>query len=531
MAKLIVTVAGKLLREQAMERTPMIFGRDPAAAISVNTPFLSRHHGRIVYESGRYVVHDLGSTNGTHVNGSPISRHVLDGGDVIQVGDVWMEFVDESAPAAGESDSNLLQLISGAEAHPVQKLVESYSLSLRTGKAGPQGVQTIGIPKLGDPAKTSRMFFILFQISKQLSDVGSLDDLLTTSMKLIFEVISADRGLMYLHDKASRRLTPRLAYARSAGFIASTDVRISTTVIRRAIEDKVAIFATDALTDPRFASGMSIVKQSIRSVLCVPLWDEEEVYGALYLDNTSRSAAFTEDDRALLTGIGNLIAVRLRQERLRERLKQEENRRHILSMYHSPDVVDILVRQGELLQTTRREATILFADIQDSTRLAEQLDEVELYSLLNYFYDIAADAIFRQKGHLNKYIGDAVMAVFNAPLDLPDHETKAVACAREIVEKLRLHNQKKPNMTLGIRIGINSGPVISGVVGQQRLEYTVLGDAVNVTERLLKVDRSSPIAMGEATHRKVAGRWATRDLGELQLKGKEKPIRVYELVM
>lgn len=528
MPKLVVTIGGKWINEYDVQKTPFIFGRGEGIDLSLNTPFLSRQHGRIVQEEGRYVVEDLGSTNGTQVNGAAVTRKALADDDVIHVGDVRIRFLESRAAPAADPLGRLAQQ---ADADSVENVMQTYSL-----KMGPAAKQQArpgapAPPALVDAGKASRMFFTLLQVSKDLGNAANMDDLVNLSMKLVFDVIAAERGVMYLLDPADGKLVPRIGYAKGKGVVDPRQFEVSSTILRRGVDEKAAILTSDAVADPRFAAGASIVKQSIRSVLCVPLWDEKEVYGAVYLDTQSRTYAFTEDDRALLTAISNLIAHRWRQERLRDKLKKEENLREVLSQYNSPDVVEMLVRGGGTLETTRREVTCLFVDLKDSTTMAERMEEADVYTFLNYFYDVTTDAVFRQKGHVNKYIGDAVLALFNAPMDVPDHEMKAVEAAREIVQKLREHNERQPDLPLNVRIGINTGIVIAGNVGQGHKEYTVLGDPVNTAERIMKVDRASPVALGEVTYLRIRDRCTAQDLGEMKVKGKDKAIRVYELVM
>lgn len=527
MAKLIVKIGGKIASEVNFEKNPFVIGRDPKADLSVPNTLLSRQHCSISKENNRFVLTDLGSTNGTTVNGVYIRKKTLEPGDVIQIGEIEMVFVDEPpvTKRLGETDMYVPQ----PNANPVDRVMEAYSL--RPTKRSDMLAVDIGKDSAFQGVeKASRMFYILYQISRELSTVTNLDDIMRESMKFIFEVIQAERGIMFTNDRDLGVPVPKVAYTKTLGFINPKDFQVSSTVVKNAMQQKAAIITQDALSDPRFAQGLSIVRQHIRSVLCAPLWDEQEVYGAIYIDNQSHAHAFTEEDRALLTGISNLIALRLRQEKLHGQLMQETTRRLNLSRFMSPDVVDIVMQKGGELEPMRRDVTVLFADIVDSTALAEKLEEHQVHQLLNRFYEIATNAIVSQKGNVNKFIGDAVMGLYNAPLDLPDHELRAVESARILLMNLQKHNEANPSLAIRVRIGINTGPAIAGPVGAaDQLEYTVLGDVVNTAERICKVERQSPIAIGESTFAKVNGSVAARDLGELKLKGKEKAVRVFEL--
>ena len=280
-------------------------------------------------------------------------------------------------------------------------------------------------------------------------------------------------------------------------------------------------------------SGMSIVQYNIRSALCVPLWESEQTYGVLYVDNLATTHAFTRADLELLTAICNLVAIRIKQDELREKLHKEEVLRTNLSKYHSPDVVERLLNRGDgEMEVVEREVTVLFADIVASTTLAEKMGPTEVTSLLNQFFEMATTAVFDHHGSVNKFIGDEVMAIFNAPLDVPDHGYNAVQAAVKIIKGVERHNENFPDRPFQVRIGINTGIVVAGDIGTlQRQEYTVLGDSVNIAARLVKIPDLNRIAIGEATYEKLEGRCPAKDLGEIVLKGKQKPVRVYEIEM
>jgi len=143
------------------------------------------------------------------------------------------------------------------------------------------------------------------------------------------------------------------------------------------------------------------------------------------------------------------------------------------------------------------------------------------------------DVVFKYEGTLDKYIGDAIMAVFGAPLEMPDHASRAIKAALEMQERLVEFNQdRKAGPQLRIRIGINSGKAVAGEIGSvNKKEYTVLGDTVNIASRLeSSVAKPGMLVVGEHTHTLVAGQFETKSLGSFTLKGKEKEVNVYEVV-
>ncbi len=553
MPKIIVKSGGNS-REIGISKESFSIGRTPDNDLEVKDALISRRHSSIQKKGDRFVIYDHGSSNGTYVNREKIEMKVLDHGDVIRVGDTEITYVDDKAPAKHGTGA-MPQVRAGrqtgvADVVPrpgpgadmaagsryivqhVDDIAESYAFDISDALSKGLSLREVRKEVQGEKAaKESKMFFILFQAGKLLSSAPTLDRMLEVSMKLIFEVISADRGIILLFGP-ERTLEPRIAYQKSKGLIPGESLQISTTITNQVVNEKVSVITSDALQDPRFMQGQSIVQYNIRSALCVPLWEEQRVYGAIYLDNLAKTYAFTRDDLDLLTAIANLIAIRIKQEELHEKLRKEEMLRNNLAKYHSPDVVEMLVsRGGDVgLGTTMREVTVLFIDVVGSTKLAEAIGAENVSSVLNEFFEMATSAIFEHKGSVNKFIGDSVMAIWNAPLDQPDHALNAVKSGVKLLKELDRHNKAHPDRKFEIRIGINTGHAVAGNVGTaQRMEYTVLGDTVNVAARLGKFPQTNRVILGEETWNKVKTFFQAKDLGETALKGREKPMHAYEV--
>jgi len=540
MAKLIVRQGGQV-REVALTKDNFCIGRTPENDLEVKDSLISRRHSSIVKRGEQFVVYDLGSSNGTFVNQARIEMRVLEDGDVIRLGDTELTYQGEqpastAAPAEKERTPAPGTDVLGSRyiVQHVDEIAESFLFNISDALNRGISLREIEKELEGErQPKDSRMFFILFQVGKALATAPTLDEMLRISMKLIFEIINGERGVL-MTARANGDLETQLAFHRARGFIPGAEIAVSTTITHQVIQEKVSIITSDALQDPRFMQGVSIVQYNIRSALCVPLWEEQKVYGVIYLDNLAKSYAFTKDDLELLTAIANLIAIRIKQEELHERLKREEMARVNLSKYHSPDVVEmVLSRGGEIgLEVAEREVTVMFADIESSTKLAERMAPNELASLLNEFFQMATSAIFQFKGHVNKYIGDEVMAVYNAPFDQADHALLAVKTAAVILREVENHNRECPDRAYNVRIGINTGSAVAGNVGAKvRMEYTVIGDSVNTAKRLASFPQVNRIIIGENTYERVRDAFRVVSLGDTILRGKEKSLRAYEVVL
>ncbi|OYW00146.1 MAG: hypothetical protein B7X11_04745, partial [Acidobacteria bacterium 37-65-4] len=307
-------------------------------------------------------------------------------------------------------------------------------------------------------------------------------------MDVIFQHVQAQRGVILLAEAAGGELAPRMV--RQAGGGTDT-IQISRSIARKAFEEGVAILCQDAQVDPRFQGGESIRFLGIRSALCVPLMVEGKVIGLIYVDTPVRVKAYDEFDLDLLSALSGYLAVGIEQARLREALESERRVRSRLERYHSPAVVDQILGKGKRgeapsLEVREVEATVLFADLVGFTSLTEHMPPPQVANMLNDYFSVMTDVIFANGGTLDKFIGDAIMAIFGAPVLTTDHAHRAVRCAlgmREALGRLNAENPDGPQLLF--RIGINTGPVVAGDIGSvRRMDYTVLGAAVNAASRL-----------------------------------------------
>jgi adenylate cyclase len=156
---------------------------------------------------------------------------------------------------------------------------------------------------------------------------------------------------------------------------------------------------------------------------------------------------------------------------------------------------------------------------------------MQVSELLNEYFAVMSDEVFRREGTLDKYVGDAIMAVFGAPMAQEDHAARAIETALAMLERLEeLNSQRCRDERFSIRVGINSGRVIAGDIGSpKRMEYTVLGDTVNVASRLeSSVSRPGQVVVGENTYRMTRERFNWNCLGSVSLKGLSRTYEIYE---
>jgi adenylate cyclase len=234
-------------------------------------------------------------------------------------------------------------------------------------------------------------------------------------------------------------------------------------------------------------------------------------------------------------GLGLIGAV---TEKFWAERRRRQEMQAMFGCYVAPEVVERLMRDPNSIRLAgeKREATVFFCDLAGFTDLSEQVTPDELLELINGYLQETSDCLMEYRAYIDKYIGDAVMAVFGAPQDQPDHALAACRAALAAQKVLAARNAKLAvthGRTLRMRIGINTGVMTVGNLGSERKKnYTVLGDAVNLASRLEGANKEfgTSILLGEATAARVRDHLVLRPLTALRVKGKQTAIQVFELV-
>jgi len=534
MPQLILKINDKVIKEIVLSKDNFSIGRLQDNDLELNDHLVSRHHSKIIKDGGNYIIQDLESANGVYVNKKKVKSERLKEGDEIQIGHALIVFKAKSAfdmQPASQFDQK--GVCSSDIVKSVGELSIDYRLNVKDILA--KGESLTAAVKPIAKSKTEERFFILYHLGRAVTSATTLDEIFDIAMSSIFDVIKADRGVIMVLDKSSGKLNYRLTKVRNKKE-KNEQIYISQTITNKVISDKVGIMTCDAGNDARFQGGLSITQLSIRSVLCVPLWEQDDVFGVVYVDNLAQTYAFTQEDMELLTAIANQIAIRIKQDELYESLKKEALVRTNLERYHSPDVVELIIKQsstkGEEMDVIEKQVTILFADIQNFTTISETVTPRQLAEMLNEFFETTTQIVFEYKGSINKYIGDAILAVFGAPLDLPNHASNAVNAGVKMIKAIQDLQEKMPLdfPKYNLRIGINTGIVVAGNVGaKKRIEYAVLGDTVNIASRLNQFAESNQTVIGESTYNAVKDEVNAIPLGGVKLKGKQNEVQVYKV--
>ncbi len=527
---------GDLPQTHTFSTGEVVIGRSPECQVVLKDFGISRQHARIVVDDDGVRITDLKSKNGTTVNGVPVMEAQLKDGDRILLGKFQLTFskslegkvvLDEERPLSEEA---------GTIIRSVGELSKLLSPTTDAGALSAAVAEAKKAPDAQETAKLNRILKVLLNFAKDLNEARSVDDVLHRIMEIVFDHVPADRGFLMLREEGEARLTPKVVKHRTGGD--QDKITISKTIADRVLKDRVSILTSDAQVDPRFGAGDSIRFHGIRSAMCAPLWSQDQIIGIIHVDSPMLTNCFTLNDLDLLTALGHNAAVAIERARLNQKIVAEEKKRERLGRFLSPQVTNRIINtsesQGaELGVPEAKEVSVLFADIVGFTSMSEKMSPAAVSYLLNDYLSRMTEIIFKYDGTLDKYIGDAIMAVFGAPLDMPDHAAQAIRASLEMRERLEEFNaERREGPQLRIRIGINSGKVVAGEIGSiNKKEYTVLGDTVNTASRLeSSVAEPMMVVIGENTFEAVRGQFECRSLGEKGLKGKDKKVTAYEVV-
>jgi adenylate cyclase len=492
-------------RTHQLKQGMTLVGRLPTCDLVLGDPSVSRHHASFKVIDAECRIQDAGSRFGTFLNDTRVTQEMpVVPGDTVRLGEVSLvleQHVDER---------DLL-----SEAHQIAE--------------GPGTIfKPVDQPAAGD-GSDGQLIRLLGEVQRALLSTQSLSDVLNRVVDLAFQAVPAERAFLMLRESADEALAARVLRHRDGTIPANPT--LSRMVVRRVMRERVAILAADATTDPALGVTDSILRFNIRSFMCAPLWSREDVIGVLYVDSP-RSGQFDSGDLDAFTALTNAAAVAIEQARLSNQLLEETRRRERLQRYHSPSVVSRIIHATDAeagLVAAERDVTIMFCDLVGFTALCERIPPAQSAALLNAFLTRMTDVVFEHEGTLDKFLGDALLAVFGAPFDQPQHPLRAVQAAILMRKSLEAMNRAQEGPKLQMRIAINTGLAITGDIGSpRRREFTVLGDTVNTASRIEdEVAGPGEIVISGTTFARIGTKIKVRHLGARMLRGRTTALDMY----
>jgi adenylate cyclase len=540
-----------VLKDSSFElKDKFSIGRNPDCDLCLNDASVSRHHAEIVIRDEYYSIVDLGSSNGTQVNSTPLHKFVprpLYENDIINIGSHILQFHSQGMLPPGatynSSENSQIQQNVSKEKHSLSSL----ALLMQEDKRDPLVNATLDAsPSLLFDFKEDQTSVLkdavkrlqaMVKVSVDLGAVIHTDELVQSIMNGIFDIFPhADRSFIMLGNGRDGELLPVAARQRIKSLVRQEDTfPISKTVIQMVVNQHQSMLISDAQDDDRFAKKKSIVDFSIRSLMCSPIICKEELLGVIGVDTMSRDHAFDKDDLAMITGIASQAAIALKNSQLFNAVEKETERRTQLSRYLSKDVVEGILDGTIPLQLggEKKKGTILFCDIVGFTGIAEQLSAIDVVSKLNSYYSIITEIITHNRGTLHKFAGDMVMAFWNVMFpdrEAPENAVKTGLEMQNAVFFFDLDLEHDGQRPIYLGIGCNTGEFAGGNIGgNERMEYTIIGDNVNLAQRIESLASRWQVLVSEETYFSIADRCIAVKLPMVSVKGRIQQITVYSI--
>jgi adenylate cyclase len=500
----------------------VVVGRSMKAQVQIDGDLVSRQHARFFESDGRWHVEDLGSRNGTLLNGNRVTTATLKHGDVVMIGYGRLDFEEEHP----ESSSFEVSIVEGPALG-----IESAVLAAADDEDNTGATLALSYKDL---VLVNQRITTIVRVGQRIANLLDRDELLREVMETLFDLFpQADRGCVVLKDESDMF---RLAttYQRQGMVATTTVVNLSTSLIDLVRRERKAVLSADTLHDKRFEDRESIVGNAGRSIMVAPLLRDDEFLGVIYLDTETLARPFTGNDLNMLQGVAGPVSLSLKNAELVGRIENEARMRTSLSRYLSPDVVQ-QIEAGALkpnLGGSQLEGTVMFSDIVGFTAMSEKLAPSDVVDRLNRYFTQMLEAIFGWGGTVDKFGGDAILAVWGAPVPSTDHAVNAVGGSLEMHARLFGLNQaleEAGETRIRMAVGLNSGRFVAGNIGgAERMEWTVIGDTVNLAQRVEAQGFHGCVLVSEPTFSQLPGAGAY-SFPPVLVKNRTVPVRIHSV--
>ncbi|HLJ28433.1 MAG TPA: adenylate/guanylate cyclase domain-containing protein [Candidatus Angelobacter sp.] len=513
-----------------LNKPVVTIGRGNANDLVLNDSSVSRFHAVVKLNDKKVGIADRGSTNGVILNGERITHEMeLQNGDVAVVGSyqLRLEHVDDKTIVVRKSDipstiNHIIRGSAGRIATPDKVRVADTALADLAQR----------VKKL---ERENYLLTVLYDAGQALNAKLSVDDISEQVIALAFRIEGVERGFVMLLDESgavSRQSEFRYRNPQNA---ANQRVILSSSVLDIIRKEHRPILIEDVSVDDRFSGSESLRISGLRSAMCAPLMGTNRLFGILYVDNLERTAAFTQEELNVFALLAAQAGAAIDNALAHQKIAQQVLQRSALERFLSPDVAEMVVANPDMkLGGVNQKVTVMFADIRGFTPMSQDMTPERVVEILNEYFTRVTDVIFDCGGTLDKYIGDAVMAVFGAPISKGNDAAHCVNAALQIQRLLIELNRDAaarhwPELRVGI--GINTGIVTAGNIGSlRRIDYTVVGDTVNVASRLTSNATGGQILISDSTAEALGDAFDMEALPPMMVKGRTTPLRVFDVV-
>jgi adenylate cyclase len=504
-------------------------GRGTANDLVLNDASVSRFHAVIKVHDHSVSIADRGSTNGIVRNGDRINEESeLNNGDVVQVGQyaLRLENVDEKGIQVRRAEwpSTLDQIMRG-----------------RTGQVvPPRGTQIAESPvelasRLKKLERENYLLTVLYEAGKALNSKLSIEDISRHVITLASMIEGVERGFVMLFDEGGEPMQQSEVVYRDPDHAESqSQIMLSNSVLEVIRKERQAILIDDLSADERFSGSESLKISGLRSAMCAPLIGTKRLFGMVYVDNMDKAGAFTQEELNVFSLVAAQAGVAIDNAMAHRKIAQQAEQRIALERFLAPEVAEMVAANPQIrLGGGNQKVTVMFADIRGFTQFSEHTEPARVVEVLNEYFTRVTDVIQDHGGMIDKYIGDAVMAIFGAPISKGDDAIHAVRSAMQIQELLAEMNRDAGDRgwpELAVGIGINTGMVTAGNIGSpRRLEYTVVGDAVNIASRLMDDAAGGQILISHPTAEELGAEFKLTKLRARRVRGRSEPVQIFSV--
>jgi adenylate cyclase len=385
-------------------------------------------------------------------------------------------------------------------------------------------------------SETMRSLLSLDQIGKSIMDTA-LGDMFIDSGRIL--LLNPEKQVYeFLASVPRMKDSAETEIASSSATVHET-LPADDLLVQRIAERKKEVTLYDIQEDPFYAKRREACKRSFMQLgasLIVPLIYEGQMTGFISLGDKKSGKYYQKADINLLKTLANQAAVAIENARMAEQMKNEEKMRANLARYLSPQIVDRVIQKDVQVNLggDKKIVTVLFSDIRGFTRISETLPPDQLVQLLNEYFTEMAGIIFENQGSLDKFIGDAIVAVFGSLISIHNPARTAVQAAVQMMKTLETANQRwtaQYGFAIHIGIGINTGEVFLGNIGSpERMEFTVIGDTVNIASRLSGAAHPGQILVTRKTLAQIGSDLRHQELPPMEVKGKTGKQEVFEIL-
>jgi adenylate cyclase len=527
MSRLIISAPDGKKGILELNRPVVTIGRGEGNDLVLNDSSVSRYHAVIKHSDNSVVIADRGSTNGVYVHGRRLTQETeLKNGDVASLGryELRYEQVDDRSFMVRkvEIPSAVNQIIRGG---PERGLPDRIRISDR---ALAELVERI--KKL---EHENYLLTVLYDAGQALNAKLSVKDISEQVVSLAFRIEGVERGFVMFFDEPGEVSQSEVRY-RDPQKSGNQPIILSKNVLDLICSELQPILIDDVNADERFSASESIRISGLRSAMCAPLLGTNRLFGIVYVDNLEKASAFTQEELNVFALLAAQAGAAIDNVLAHEKIARQTQQRSALERFLSPEVAEMVVANPEIqLGGVNQKITVMFADIRGFTSMSENMEPQKVVEILNEYFTRVTDVIFDYGGTLDKYMGDALMVVFGAPITKGDDAANCVRAAIQIQRLLIELNRDAaarhwPELRVGI--GINTGIATAGNIGSpRRVDYTVVGDTVNTASRLMSSAAGGQILISQSTVAEIGEIFDLAVLPPLAVKGRSESVRVFNV--